>query len=320
MTPTSSPKRLVVAINPSARFGANKGVGATMVDKLRGLGHEVVDLIEPSYQELIASAKREIATGPDAFIIVGGDGMVNLGTNLVAGTGVPLGLIPAGTGNDMARALGIPHENQPAALDILIEALGRPPRAIDAGYVTAADGTERWFGCMLSAGFDSLVNERANTWRHPKGASRYTLAMLRELVTLKPIQYKITHDGELLDTGGMLVSVGNGQSLGGGMKVTPTAIVDDGLLDILVVGPLTRIQFLRIFPKVFAGTHIKDHRVQIIKAKKIRIEADDVYAYGDGERVGPLPVDIEVRPNALLVLAPEVAAPTAEPTERAAAS
>jgi diacylglycerol kinase (ATP) len=303
MTPTS-PKRLVVAINPSARFGANKGVGNTMVERLRGLGHEVIDLIEPSYQELIAAAKREIATKPDAFIVVGGDGMVNLGTNMVAGTGVPLGLIPAGTGNDMARALGIPHENQAAALDILVEALDRPARVIDAGYVTAADGTERWFGCMLSAGFDSIVNERANTMRHPKGKSRYTIAMVLELVTLKRIEYTITYDGTVLDTDAVMVSVGNGQSLGGGMKVTPNAIVDDGLLDILVVGQLSRFGFLRIFPKVFAGTHVNEPKVNVYTAKKIRIAADGVVAYGDGERVGPLPIDIEVRPGALLVLAP----------------
>ncbi|HEX4057574.1 MAG TPA: YegS/Rv2252/BmrU family lipid kinase [Galbitalea sp.] len=306
MTNPSSPKRLVVAINPSARFGANKGVGSTMVEKLRGLGHDVVDLLEPSYAELIASAKREIAKKPDALIVVGGDGMVNLGVNLVAGTGVPLGLIPAGTGNDMARSLGIPHEDQEAALEVLIEALNRPARVIDAGLVTDAAGETRWFGCMLSAGFDSIVNERANRMQHPKGASRYTIAMLLELVTIKPIQYKITHDGKTLESGGMLVSVGNGVSLGGGMKVTPTAIVDDGVLDILVVGPLTRIQFLRIFPKVFAGTHIEDPRVQIIKAKKIRIEADTVIAYTDGERFAPLPIDIEVKPGALKVFAPPV--------------
>jgi len=306
MAPSSAPKRLVVAINPSARFGANKGVGSTMVDKLRGLGHEVIDLLEPSYAELIASAKREIATKPDALIVVGGDGMVNLGVNLVAGTGVPLGLIPAGTGNDMARVLGIPHENQEAALDVLIEALHYPARTIDAGLVTDSAGDTRWFGCMVSAGFDSLVNERANTWRHPKGASRYTFAMLRELVTLKPIEYKISYDGETLESGGVMMSVGNGVSLGGGMKVTPTAIVDDGLLDILVVGPLTRIQFLRIFPKVFAGTHIKDPRVSIIKAAKIRIEADGVVAYTDGERFAALPIDIEVKPGALKVFAPPV--------------
>jgi diacylglycerol kinase (ATP) len=303
----SSPKTLVVAINPSARFGANRGVGATMVDRLRAEGHNVIDLLEPTYAELIASAEREIAKKPDALIVVGGDGMVNLGVNLVAGTGVPLGLIPAGTGNDMARSLGIPHEDQAAALDVFIEALNHPARVIDAGLVTDAAGKTRWFGCMLSAGFDSIVNERANTWRHPKGASRYTLAMLRELVTLAPIQYRITHDGETFESGGMMMSVGNGVSLGGGMKVTPTAIVDDGLLDILVVGPLTRIQFLRIFPKVFAGTHIEDPRVRIIKARKIRIEADGVVAYTDGERFAPLPIDIEVRPGALKVFAPPVA-------------
>jgi diacylglycerol kinase (ATP) len=315
MTPTS-PKRLVVAINQSARFGANKGVGNTMVDRLRALGHDVVDLVEPTYQELIASAKREIAKKPDALIVVGGDGMVNLGVNLVAGTGVPLGLIPAGTGNDMARALGIPHEDQAAALDILIEALNHPARVIDAGLVTDAAGETRWFGCMLSAGFDSIVNERANRMQHPKGASRYTIAMLLELVTLKPIQYKITHDGETFESGGMMMSVGNGVSLGGGMKVTPTALVDDGLLDILVVGPLTRIQFLRIFPKVFAGTHIEDPRVRIVKAKKIRIEADGVIAYTDGERFAALPIDIEVKSGALKVFAPPVVA--AESTAKTA--
>jgi diacylglycerol kinase (ATP) len=318
MTTTSNPKRLVVAINPSARFGANKGVGSTMVDRLRGLGHDVVDLLEPSYAELIASAKREIATKPDALIVVGGDGMVNLGVNLVAGTGVPLGLIPAGTGNDMARVLGIPHENQEAALDVLIEALNYPARIIDAGLVTDANGDTRWFGCMLSAGFDSIVNERANRMQHPKGASRYTLAMLLELVTLKPLQYTITHDGVALETGGMMVSVGNGVSLGGGMKVTPTAIVDDGLLDILVVGPLTRFQFLRIFPKVFAGTHIADPRVKIIKARKIRIEAPEVVAYTDGERFAALPIDIEVKPGALRVFAPPVT--DTEPTVETAST
>ena len=304
----SSPKRLVVAINKSARFGANKGVGDTIVGRLRALGHDVVDLVEPTYKELVASAQREIAKKPDALIVVGGDGMVNLGVNLVAGTGVPFGLIPAGTGNDMARSLGIPHEDQAAALDVLIEALNHPARVIDAGLVTDAAGETRWFGCMLSAGFDSIVNERANRMQHPKGASRYTIAMLLELVTLKPIQYKITHDGETFESGGMMMSVGNGVSLGGGMNVTPTALLDDGLLDILVVGPLTRIQFLRIFPKVFAGTHIEDPRVRIIKAKKIRIEADGVVAYTDGERFATLPIDIEVRRGALKVFAPPVVA------------
>jgi diacylglycerol kinase (ATP) len=306
MTPTSHPKRLVVAINPSARFGANKGVGGTVVDKLRAHGHEVVDLLEPSYAELIASAKREISNKPDGLIVVGGDGMVNLGVNLVAGTGVPLGLIPAGTGNDMARILGIPHEDQVAALEVLIEALERPARVIDAVLTTESDGTQRWLGCIMSAGFDAFVNERANKMEYPKGKSRYTIAMLMELLTLKPIQYKVTMDGTVLETGGVLVSVGNGESFGGGMRVLPNAVLDDGLLDVLVAQPMSRISLLRIFPKVFEGTHITDPRVAIYRAKKIRIEADGVVAYGDGERFGPLPIDLEVKPGALRVFSPPV--------------
>jgi diacylglycerol kinase (ATP) len=310
MTPQSSPKRLVVAINPFARFGSSRDVGPMVAGKLRALGHEVIDLVAPTYDDLIAYAGRELASKPDALIVVGGDGMVNLGTNLVAGTGVPLGIIPAGTGNDMARALGIPHENQLAALDILIEALNHPARVIDAGYATTADGTGsagagRWFACMLSAGFDAVVNERANTLKYPRGKSRYTVALLLELLTIKPIKYRITLDAMTLDTGGMLVSVGNGISLGGGMKVTPNAKLDDGLLDVLVVGPLSRLNFLRIFPKVFKGTHLSEPKVTIYQAKNIRIEADAVVAYADGERLGALPIDIEVRSGALLVLAPQ---------------
>jgi diacylglycerol kinase (ATP) len=300
-------KRLVVAINPSARFGATKSVGPAVVERLRALGHEVTSLSEPSYERLIEVAEAAIATKPDALIVVGGDGMVNLGANLVVNTDVPLGLVPSGTGNDMARALGIAYENWEDALAQLIDALDRSPRVIDAAHVRNGDGEERWYACILSAGFDAVVNERANRMRHPKGKSRYTIALLLELVTLKPISYRIVLDGTELVTDGMLVSVGNGVSLGGGMKVTPNALLDDGLLDVLVVGPLSRFSFLRIFPRVFAGTHITDPRVTIYRARKVRIEADGVAAYADGERVGRLPVDIEVKPGVLKVLAPTVA-------------
>ncbi|HEY4268969.1 MAG TPA: YegS/Rv2252/BmrU family lipid kinase [Galbitalea sp.] len=306
MATTKKSKRIIVAVNPSASFGATKAVGPALVTTLRGLGHDVTMLVEADYQQLIDTARKAVASKPDAFVVVGGDGMVNLGTNLVAGTKVPLGIVPSGTGNDMARALGIPFDNVEKAIEVLEEALTRPPRIIDAGVITDADGNSRWFGCMVSAGFDSVVNERANNMNHPKGKSRYTIAMLLELIGLKPIPYRIILDGVATQTSGMLVSVGNGESLGGGMRVTPEAKVDDGLLDVLVVQPLTRIQFMRIFPKVFAGTHIHDPRVNVTRAKQIRLESDVAVAYTDGERFGPLPVDIEVRPGALRVLSPAV--------------
>ncbi|MCU1416251.1 MAG: YegS/Rv2252/BmrU family lipid kinase [Schumannella sp.] len=310
MTPTQSkfkPKRIVVAVNPNASFGKTRAVGPAAVQTLRAMGHDVTMMIEPDFEQLLVTARKAVKSKPDAFVVIGGDGMVNLGVNMVAGTNVPLGIIPSGTGNDMARVLGIPHDNVEKAIEAFAEALNRPPRTIDAAYASSDDGEGRWFGCMMSAGFDALANERANNMHHPKGKSRYTIAMTLELINLKRINYTLTMDGVVTETGATLVCVGNGESLGGGMKVTPTAKVDDGLLDVLIVQPLSRTAFLRIFPKVFTGDHVKDPRVEVRKVKHIRIEADGVVGYADGDRFAPLPIDIEVRPGALKVLAPPVA-------------
>jgi diacylglycerol kinase (ATP) len=295
-------KHIVVAINPTASFGASRAVGPAVVSTLRGLGHEVTSLTEPDFEQLRDAAAAALADKPDALVVVGGDGMVSLGTNLLAGTKIPLGIIPSGTGNDMARGLGIPVGNVEAAIGALVSALDRPPRVIDAVEVTNGDGETRWFASVLSAGFDAIVNERANLLRHPKGKNRYLVALALELLRLKPITYRITLDGVESVSRGMLVSAGNNVSIGGGMRVTPNAILDDGLLDVLVVGPLTRIGFLKLFPRVFKGTHITDPRVSIHRARHVRIEAGGVVAYADGERVGPLPVDLFVRPGALRVL------------------
>ena len=309
MPATPRKKKLVVAINPAASFGASRDVGPAVVQTLRAMGHDVTSLTEPDFEQLLASARAAVKKRPDALVVVGGDGMVNLGTNLVAGTKVPLGLIPSGTGNDMARGLGIPHDDTEAAIRSLDAALAAGPRTIDAGRISWTDAVtgekgERWFGCALSAGFDAIVNERANEMRHPKGPSRYILAMLAELAVLKPIAYRIVLDGKVIETSAVLVALGNCVSLGGGMKITPDAKLDDGLFDVLLVEPLSRIAFLRIFPRVFKGTHITDPRVRIERAKKVRIEADGIVAYGDGERIAALPIDVEVVPGALRFLAP----------------
>jgi diacylglycerol kinase (ATP) len=303
-------RRIVIAINPSASFGKNKAVGARVVARIAAAGHEVVELRKESFADLLAASHAAVATKPDAFVIVGGDGMVNLGVNVLATTTVPLGIVPAGTGNDMARSLGIPHDSIDAALDVLLEALARPPLEIDAGLIShVSDVTnepkQTWFACMISAGVDALANERANRMRWPKGAVRYIIALVAELAVLKPIPYEITLDGVKSSTSGVLISIGNGVSLGGGMKVTPDAMVDDGQLDVLLVRPLSRIAFLRIFPRVFSGTHVTDPRVSVDRAEHIIIDSPGVTAYADGERLGPLPIEVQVMPGALFVLAPE---------------
>ena len=307
--PTSKPLTIVVAINPSASFGKSREVGPAVVATLRALGHLVTSLTEPDFEQLRDSARRAIAKKPDALVVVGGDGMVSLGVNLLAHTKVPLGIIPSGTGNDMARGLGIPVGNTEAAIEALVDALARPARAIDAGRIRHLDSetgeeTTTWFASVLSAGFDAIVNERANRLRHPRGKSRYLVALVIELARLRPIRYRLVLDGVETVTDAALIAVGNNQSIGGGMRVTPNAVVDDGLFDVLVVTPLSRIAFMRVFPRVFAGTHLTDPRVTVHRAKHVRIEADNVAAYADGERVSLLPVDVEIVPGALRVLMP----------------
>ena len=302
-------KRLIVAINPGSAAGGKKAVGAIVVQGLRDMGHDVTELQEKSYQELLTKARAAIATEPDGFVVVGGDGMVNLGANMVAGTDVPLGIISAGTGNDTARSLNLPFDDTAASLAALGTALQHAPRVVDAAIMRFADPvtgepTERWFACALSAGFDASVNERANRMKNPKGPSRYIIALVIELAKLKPYHYTLTLDGKVTQVDANMVSIGNGVSLGGGMLITPDAKLDDGLLDVLVVRPLSRFNFLRIFPSVFKGTHVTRKEVTIERARTVRIEGDGVVITGDGESVGPAPVDVELVPGALRVLAP----------------
>jgi len=301
---TTRPKRLVVAVNPTASFGAGGGTGDEVAEALAAAGHDVVVLSESGFDELRAASGAQLERGADALVVVGGDGMVSLGANLLAGTRTPLGIVPSGTGNDVARGLGIPVGNTEAALRMLLAALDHEARVIDAGRATRADGSAVWFAGVLSAGFDAIVNDRANRMRWPRGPRRYTLAMLGELVRFRPLSYRLTVDGVVREVRGMLVSVANGTSIGGGMLIAPDARFDDGLLDVFVVGALSKLEFIRIFPSVFAGRHLGHPAVSIVRGSSIRIEADAVVAYADGERVGPLPLDVEVVPGALRLLAP----------------
>jgi diacylglycerol kinase (ATP) len=159
------------------------------------------------------------------------------------------------------------------------------------------------FACVFSAGFDALVNERANRLRFPKGRHRYTLALVIELAKLRPISYTLTMDG-VRETGSyLLVAVANSQSFGGGMKVTPEASLVDGALDVFTLDPLSRREFLWIYPRVFKGLHVSDPRVHIRQATSVQVESEGVVAYADGERLDALPMDIAVEPGVLQVYA-----------------
>jgi diacylglycerol kinase (ATP) len=299
---TATPRTVVVAVNPMASFGHRRDVGPRVVERLAAAGHTVIAMDEANIELLRRETRRAVEAGTDALVVVGGDGMANLGINLVAGTGIPLGIVPSGTGNDLADGMGIPVDDTEGAIDRLLQALQHEPRAIDAGTIRHGELTT-WFGSVVSAGFDATVNERANAMTRPRGRSRYVVALLRELATLRPRQYRILADGRSLDTEAMLVSVANNRSLGGGMRIVPDADLADGRLELFIVGPMSRIRFLRVFPKVFRGEHTGLPEVSIVSVSSVRIEADNTVAYADGERIGPLPVEITVAPGVLRVLA-----------------
>lgn len=228
-------------------------------------------------------------------VAVGGDGLVHLVLQHVANTPIPLAIIPAGTGNDFCRTLGWPLENVEAILQGVMQ---KPANRVDLGLV---DG--EWFGAILSTGFDSVVNERANSMKWPKGPSKYNVAIVRELLGFKPRSYDIEIDGQRIFTKAMLIAVGNGQSYGGGMRVCPNANLSDDLLDVMVLSPISKLEFLRVFPKVYRGTHIKHPAVRIIRGKRVKINSSAI-AYADGERMGVLPVEAESVPSALLTWLP----------------
>jgi diacylglycerol kinase (ATP) len=304
-----TPGRVVLAINPTSGRGRGRRAGAQAAHLLTAAGIDVVPLTAGSGPALASAVRSTLASGVDALVVVGGDGMVNLGVNATAGTSVRLGIVAAGTGNDIARALGLPVGDPAAAATTVLAGLAAPaPRRVDGVRCRTTTGDQLWYAGVLGAGFDAVVNERANRWSWPGGRIRYNLAIARELPVFRPRQYRLELDGEIWETSAMLVAVANGPSYGGGMRVCPDARMDDGLLDVLVVEPISRLEFVRIFPRVYAGTHVRHPKVVVRRAREVRVAADGIVGYADGERLAALPLTCEAVPEALGLLAPPVPA------------
>jgi diacylglycerol kinase (ATP) len=289
-------RRIAVLVNPASGKGRGGRAGARVAERLRAASVDVRVFVGADGAEAVTLARRAAEERFDALVAVGGDGTVHQVVQAVVGSGIPLGIVPAGSGNDFARLIGLEPHDVDRAVDAVLA--GRV-RVVDAAL---ANGTS--YAGVLSSGFDSKVNDRANRMSWPKGAMRYNLAILAELRVFRPLPFRITLDGELLEREAMLVAVGNGTSYGGGMRVCPGAEVDDGLLSVTVLGRLSKPEFLRVFPKVYSGRHVEHPAVSVHAARVVRLEAPDVVAYADGEYVTPLPVTIECVPGALHVLVP----------------
>lgn len=292
-------KRIGLIVNPTSDKGRGAALGLEVAARLQAEGHEVIDLSDQTAAGARERALAAIASGLDVLAVTGGDGTVNLGVNLCAGTETVLAIVAAGTGNDIARGLQLPVHDALTAAKVIADGT---VRTIDAGRHIDSLGASHWFAGVLGAGFDSVVNERANTWGWPKGRMRYNLAIARELPVFTPIPYVIEVDGVRHSTEAMLVAVGNGPSYGGGMRVCPDASFDDGLFDILILHQISKIEFLRVFPKVFSGRHVGHPAVEILRGRHVRLQAAGIVAYADGERFALLPLSCQNIPAALNVL------------------
>ncbi|MFC9790774.1 diacylglycerol kinase [Rhodococcus sp. NPDC127528] len=287
-------RSVTVLTNPAAGNGHAPEAAAAAIARLRDLGVQVTEIEGESAAEALELARKAVAEGTDALVAAGGDGLISIAWQALAQTDIPLGIIPGGTGNDHARLFHIPVDDPSAAADVIARGT---TSTIDLGRITQPEagenGIDRWFGTVLSSGFDSLVTDRANRLRWPRGPMRYNVAMVVELAQLRPIPYRIVLDDQEIELDAAMVTVGNGTSYGGGMLITPNAEVTDGLLDITVVSAGSRLRLVRLFPTVYKGTHVELDEVQTFRSRRVRLEAAGITAYADGERTAPLPIDIE---------------------------
>lgn len=292
---TPSRRRLTLVVNPVAGGGRGARVADAVRSRLCSLGYTIATVSAPDAAGTRSAVAAAVATGVDGVVALGGDGLAHLVLQELAGTDVPLGIVPVGTGNDLAAAFAIPSDPL-AAADLVATGTIRSVDAVRSG--------DRWWASVLCSGFDSAVNERANRMRWPRGPRRYDLALLAELIALRTRDFTIEYDDEVWSGPALLVAVGNTGRYGGGYRMVSQADPADGRLDLTVVGPVGRAELVRMLPRVKAGTHLDHPAVTTLQATCVRMRAEGMVAYADGERLGPLPMSMTCARGALRLWTP----------------
>jgi diacylglycerol kinase (ATP) len=284
-------------VNPAAGRGRTRKL---LDDIARAAADVGVDVeVSPAPDAPARLAKEAASTGRD-LIACGGDGVASEVAAIAADTGRRLAIVPTGAGNDFARALGYDTKRPLSAFAVLSNGVDR---TVDLGRVNG-----RWYTSVTASGFDAEANRWANTVQRLGGTPLYVAAVVRTLAVYQPHPFRLTVDGEVHEFRAWLVAVGNGPAYAGGMHITPDAQMDDGLLDVTVVGALSRPALLWAFPRVFKGTHTTHEAVRTFRAEHVELASLDAKGpmdvYADGERVGPLPATMNAVRDALVVRVP----------------
>jgi diacylglycerol kinase (ATP) len=277
---------------------AGKGRSRRWIERLSALSGLDVRL-SPDERDMEDQARRAASEGLERILVAGGDGSLHYAARGLAGSGCALGIVPTGTGNDLARALGI-ELDPPRAVE---RALAAKPRRIDLGSVN-----QKPYLGVVGIGFDGEVNKFVNDmsgW--PGGPLAYPYALLRTLWRFEPPTIRVDHEGGTFEGRAMMVALANSSHFGGGMKIAPDAALDDGLLDLVIVEELPRTLLLALFPRVYRGSHVKHPRVHCMRVRRAMLSADRPLTFhADGEALMQLPAagaTVEVRPRSLLVVA-----------------
>jgi diacylglycerol kinase (ATP) len=294
--------KVTALTNPVSGHGAAVRAAHTAITRLQQRGVEVTEIIGDDAEDARYLAGAAAEKGTDALMVTGGDGVVSNALQVLAGTDIPLGIIPAGTGNDHAREFGIPTKDPEAAADIVVDGW---TETIDLGRIRDTNGVDKWFGTVAATGFDSLVTDRANRMSWPHGRLRYYIAMLAELSQLRMLPFRLVLDGtKEIDADITLAAFGNTRSYGGGLLICPNADPTDGLLDITMAQSASRTRLVRLFPTVMKGTHVDLDEVSTARAKSIHVDCPGINVYADGDFACPLPAEISAVPAALQILRP----------------
>jgi diacylglycerol kinase (ATP) len=241
-----------------------------------------------------------------SIVAVGGDGSVHTAAQIAYESGLPLGIIAAGSGDDVARVCGLPHGRNYEATKVsadhfVASYLVDDKTAVDSIRLRTADGKEHTVMAVMSAGFDSRVNANSAKMTYLKGTFRYIAALIKTLRSFKPIDYHWKFNGEEKKFQAMVVAIGNGSMFGGGMKVCPAAHIKDGEFDLLIVNKISVATLLRIFPRIFKGSHVMHPEVRELRGQKLWIDAPTEQVWGDGEYLGLTPMELEIKPDSIQV-------------------